>query len=186
MGMGRGGESEGGNQGGRGNSRRLSWGDWPRRRRGLRGRKGLRNNAGCSCAEWRRAALVAPSILESNICKILNSVSLLMITGGGGVSVQFGSSLGAEGSNMEMWKTGWILHMVLGRWRVKEMELTWARISKWPRNFSASFFDSWVVQILSDLMKTLSPILKSSGRVQHLSVEVEYHFCALEMWERSC
>ena len=47
-----------------------------------------------------------------------------MITGGGGVSVQFGNSLGVEGSNMEMWKMGWILHMELGRQRVKETELT--------------------------------------------------------------
>ena len=47
-----------------------------------------------------------------------------MITGGGGVSVQFRNSLRVEGSNMEMWKMGWIPYMELGRWRVKEMELT--------------------------------------------------------------
>ena len=39
------------------------------------------------------------------------------------------------------------------------------QISKGPRNFSASFFNGQVVWILSDLMKTLSLILKSSGRV---------------------
>ena len=43
------------------------------------------------------------------------------------------------------------------------MELTWAIISKGPRYFSASFLEGWVVQMLSDLMKTLSPILKSGG-----------------------
>ena len=47
-----------------------------------------------------------------------------MMTGGGGVSVRFRNSLGAEGSNMEMWKMGWMLHMELGRCRVKEMEPT--------------------------------------------------------------
>ena len=47
-----------------------------------------------------------------------------MMMGGGRVSVQFGNLLGVEGSNMEMWKMGWILRMELGRRRVKEMELT--------------------------------------------------------------
>ena len=47
-----------------------------------------------------------------------------MMMGGGRVSVQFRNSLGAEGSNMETWKKGWMPHMELGRWRVKEMELT--------------------------------------------------------------
>ena len=125
-------------------------------------------------------------ILESNISEISNSISPLMVTGGGGVSVWFGNSLGEEGSNMEMWKTGWMPRMELGRRRVKEMEPTWARISKGPRNFSASFFDSRVVRILSDLMKTLSPILKSGGGVWHLSVDTEYRFCTSEMWEQSC
>ena len=63
-------------------------------------------------------------ILESNISEILNSVSPLMVTGGGRVSVQFGYSLGVEGSNMETWKTGWMPHMESGRWRVKETEPT--------------------------------------------------------------
>ena len=49
--------------------------------------------------------------------------------------------------------------------RVGEMEPTLAMISKGPRYFSASFLEGRVVQILSDLMKTLSPILKSSGGV---------------------
>ena len=66
---------------------------------------------------------------------------------------------------MEMWKMGWMPHIESGRRRVKEMEPTWARISKGPRNFSASFFDGQVVRILSDLRKTLSLILKSSGGV---------------------
>ena len=62
--------------------------------------------------------------MESNISKLLNSISPSMIMGGGRVSVRFGNSLGVEGSNMEMWKTGWIPCMELGRWRVKETELT--------------------------------------------------------------
>ena len=45
------------------------------------------------------------------------------------------------------------------------MELTWAIISKGPRYFSASFLEGWVVQMLSDLTKTLSPIWKSGGGV---------------------
>ena len=45
--------------------------------------------------------------------------------------------------------------MELGRQRVKEMEPTWAIISKGPRYFSASFLEGQVVWILSDLMKTL-------------------------------
>ena len=76
---------------------------------------------------------------------------------------------------------GWILLIELGRWRVKEMELTWAIISKGPRYFSASFLEGHVVQMLSDLTKTLSPILKSSSRVQHLSVETKYLFCTSDM-----
>ena len=47
-----------------------------------------------------------------------------MMTGRGGVSVRFRNLLGAEGSNMETWKMGWMPHMELGRRRVKEMELT--------------------------------------------------------------
>ena len=47
-----------------------------------------------------------------------------MMTGGGGVSVQFGNLLGVEGSNMETWKTGWMLRMESGRQRVKETEPT--------------------------------------------------------------
>ena len=35
--------------------------------------------------------------------------------------------------------------------------------------------------MLSDLMKTLSPILKSGSRVWHLSAETEYFFCVLDM-----
>ena len=45
------------------------------------------------------------------------------------------------------------------------MEPTCAIISKGPRYFSASFLEGQVVQMLSDLTKTLSPILKSSGGV---------------------
>ena len=60
---------------------------------------------------------------------------------------------------------GWILLIELGRWRVKETEPTWAIISKGPRYFSVSFLEGWVVQMLSDLTKTLFPILKSSDRV---------------------
>ena len=36
---------------------------------------------------------------------------------------------------------GWILLIVSGRWRVKEMEPTGAIISKGPRYFSASFLE---------------------------------------------
>ena len=64
------------------------------------------------------------TILEFNISKISNSVSLSMMTGRGGVSVRFGNLLGAEGSNMEMWKMGWMPCMELGRWMVKETEPT--------------------------------------------------------------
>ena len=53
---------------------------------------------------------------------------------------------------------GWILLIESGRWRVKETELTWAITSKGPRYFSASFLEGWVVQMLLDLTKTLSPI----------------------------
>ena len=61
------------------------------------------------------------------------------------------------------------------------MELTWAIISKGPRYFSVSVLVGWVVWMLSDLMKTLSPILKFSNGVQHLSAETEYLFCVLDM-----
>ena len=60
---------------------------------------------------------------------------------------------------------GWILLIESGRWRVKETEPTWAIILKGPRYFSVSFLEGWVAWILSDLMKTLSPILKSGGGV---------------------
>ena len=76
---------------------------------------------------------------------------------------------------------GWILLIESGRWRVKETELTWAIISKGPRYFSVSFLEGWVVRMLSDLMKTLSPILKSSSRVQCLSAENKYLFCTSDM-----
>ena len=76
---------------------------------------------------------------------------------------------------------GWILLNELGRWRVKETELTCAIVSKGPRYFSASFLEGRVVWMLSDLTKTLSLILKSGGGVQHLSAETEYLFCALDM-----
>ena len=66
------------------------------------------------------------------------------------------------------------------------MELTCAIISKGPRYFSASFLEGWVVRMLSDLTKTLSPILKSGSGVQHLSVETEYLFCTSDMWDWSC
>ena len=56
-----------------------------------------------------------------------------------------------------------------------------AIISKGPRYFSASFLEGQVVQMLSDLTKTLSPILKSSGVVLHLSAETEYLFCMSDM-----
>ena len=82
-----------------------------------------------------------------------------------GFRVWSGNSFRVEGSSMEMWKMGWILLIKLGRQRVKETEPTWAIISKGPRYFSASFIEGWVVQILLDLMKTLSLILKSDGRV---------------------
>ena len=58
------------------------------------------------------------------VSEILNSISPSMMTGGGRVSVQFRNLLGAEGSNMETWKTGWMLHMESWRQRVKEMEPT--------------------------------------------------------------
>ena len=64
---------------------------------------------------------------------------------------------------------------------MNETELTCAIISKGPRYFSVSFLEGQVVWMLSDLTKTLSLILKSSGGVQHLSVETEYLFCALDM-----
>ena len=76
---------------------------------------------------------------------------------------------------------GWILLIESGRQRVKEMEQTWAIISKGPRYFSVSFLEGWVVQMLLDLTKTLSPILKSDSRVQCLSAETEYLFCTLDM-----
>ena len=60
---------------------------------------------------------------------------------------------------------GWILLIELGRWRVKEMELTRAILSKGPRYFSASLLEGWVVQMSSDFTKTLSLILKSGGGV---------------------
>ena len=60
---------------------------------------------------------------------------------------------------------GWILLIESWRQRVKEMEPTWAMISKGPRYFSASFLEGRVVWMLSDLMKTLSPILKFGGGV---------------------
>ena len=69
-----------------------------------------------------------------------------------------------------MW---WILLIELGRWRVKETELTWAIISNGPRYFSASFLEGQVLQMLSDLTKTLSPILKFGGGVQCLSAETK-------------
>ena len=79
-----------------------------------------------------------------------------------------------------------MLLMESGRWRVKEIEPTCTIISKGPRYFSVSFLEGWVVQMLSDLTKTLSPILKSSGGVRCLSVETKYLFCASDMWDRSC
>ena len=60
---------------------------------------------------------------------------------------------------------GWMLLIESGRWRVKEMELTWAIISKGPRYFSASFLEGQVVQMLLDLLKTLPPILRSGSGV---------------------
>ena len=69
---------------------------------------------------------------------------------------------------------------------MKETELTWAMISKGPRYFFASFLEGWVVWMLSDLTKTLSPILKSSSGVQCLSMETEYCFCMLDMCDQSC
>ena len=81
---------------------------------------------------------------------------------------------------------GWILLIELGRRRVKEMEPTCTIISKGPRYFSASFLEGRVVRMLSDLTKTLSPILKSGGGVQRLSAETKYLFCALDMWDQSC
>ena len=66
------------------------------------------------------------------------------------------------------------------------MEPTCAIISKGPRYFSVSFLEGQVVRMLSDLTKTLSPILKSGGGVQHLSAETEYLFCASDMWDQSC
>ena len=50
---------------------------------------------------------------------------------------------------------GWMLLIESGRWRVKEMKLTWAIISKGPRYFSASFLEGQVVQMLLDLMKSV-------------------------------
>ena len=47
-----------------------------------------------------------------------------MMMGRDGVSVQVGNLLGVEGSNMVMWKMGWMLRMELERWRVKETEPT--------------------------------------------------------------
>ena len=76
---------------------------------------------------------------------------------------------------------GWILLIELGRQRVNETEPTCAIISKGPRYFSASFLEGWVVQMLLDLTKTLSPILKSSGGVQCLSAENKYLFCTSDM-----
>ena len=58
-----------------------------------------------------------------------------------------------------------MLLIELGRWRVKETEPTCAIISQGPRYFSVSFLEGQVVQMLLDLTKTLSPILKSGGRV---------------------
>ena len=49
---------------------------------------------------------------------------------------------------------------------MKETELTCTIISKGPRYFSVSFLEGWVVvQMLLDLTKTLSLILKSGSRV---------------------
>ena len=59
---------------------------------------------------------------------------------------------------------------------MKETELTWAIISKGPRYFSVSFLEGWVVQMLLDLTKTLSPILKSGSRVQCLFGEDRISF----------
>ena len=64
---------------------------------------------------------------------------------------------------------------------MKETEPTCTIISKGPRYFSASFLEGWVVQMLSDLTKTLSLILKSGGGVQCLSVETKYLFCVLDI-----
>ena len=68
---------------------------------------------------------------------------------------------------------------------MKEMEPTWAIISKGPRYFSASFLERWVVWMLFDLMETLSPILKSSGGVWCLLAETEYHLCTSDLWDQS-
>ena len=68
---------------------------------------------------------------------------------------------------------GWMPLIESGRQSLKEMESTWAITLKGPKYFSKSFLEGQVVQRLSDLTKTLSPTLKSSGGVQHLSVEVE-------------
>ena len=76
---------------------------------------------------------------------------------------------------------GWILLIELGRWRVNETELTCAIISKGPRYFSACFLEGWVVWMLLDLTKTLSPILKSGGGVRCLSADTEYLFCTSDM-----
>ena len=54
-------------------------------------------------------------------------------------------------------------------------------ILKGPKNFSESFFDGLIVQILSELTKTLSPILKFGGGVWQQSADIEYHCCALDM-----
>ena len=61
------------------------------------------------------------------------------------------------------------------------MEPTCAIISKGPRYFSVSFLEGRVVQMLSNLTKTLSPILKSGSEVRRLSAETEYLFCVLDM-----
>ena len=60
---------------------------------------------------------------------------------------------------------GWILLIELGRWRVKETEPTCAIISKGPRYFSENVLEGQVVQMLLDLTKTLSLILKSGSGV---------------------
>ena len=46
--------------------------------------------------------------LESRISKILYSGSPSRMTRGSGVGLQLENKFGVEGSNIEMWKTGWM------------------------------------------------------------------------------
>lgn len=58
---------------------------------------------------------------------------------------------------------GWTVQRAEERWRVKEAALSWAMISKGPRNFLKNFGVGHVEEMYLACMNALSPILKSGS-----------------------